>query len=131
MDKKTKKIYNKNNISALARYLGVSTATIFNWRNGKYKDIQGHQGTINKYVLIMNGWAIKCDAIHNDTKIKNIDFGEVSDMRDFAVLLGANNEDALISVLDIANFLNGSKINSAQNELILLGWDAYKNEKTK
>ena len=59
--KKLDKIYNPTNISALSRHLGVSTATIFNWRKGRHKEHkEGHQGTKNKYDLIMKGWAVEC-----------------------------------------------------------------------
>ena len=59
--KNKEKIYNPNNISALSRYLGVSTATIFNWRKGRHKEHKaGHEPTINKYNLVMAGWAVLC-----------------------------------------------------------------------
>ena len=61
MNKRLKKIYNPDNISALARHLQVSTATIHNWKKGRHKEHKsGHQGTINKYNLIMKGWTIEC-----------------------------------------------------------------------
>jgi len=63
---KNKKIYNKNNLSALARHLQVSTATIHNWRAGRHKSEKSHQGTINKFNLIMKGWAILCDEKINE-----------------------------------------------------------------
>jgi len=61
MKEKNDKVYNPNNISALARYLGCTTATIHNWSKGRHKQQDnGHQGTINKYELIRLGWAAKC-----------------------------------------------------------------------
>ena len=60
--KNKEKIYNPNNISALSRHLGVSTATIFNWRKGRHKlQKQGHEGTQRKYDLIMLGWKLHCE----------------------------------------------------------------------
>ena len=67
MDKTTKqKVYNPNNKSALARYLGVSTATIHNWSKGRHKEIkQGHEPTIRKFNLIMLGWQKTCEDVAN------------------------------------------------------------------
>ena len=53
--KKTKqeKIYNKNNISALSRYLGVTTQTINFYKNNKPL----------KFDLLVRGWHSKCNEV--------------------------------------------------------------------
>ena len=69
------KIYNPDNISALSRHLGVTTACIHNYKKGKVPDKEmetlklilkgaGYTEDIDKktkYKLIKRGWAVICD----------------------------------------------------------------------
>ena len=62
---KQEKIYNPTNISALARYLHVTTHTIHNWKRGETVVKKGeppkqHPYTKKKFDLIMKGWKVEC-----------------------------------------------------------------------
>ena len=66
--KRLKRIYNKKSISALAKHLGLTTATIHSWKRGNYRvdgaTIENPKSKI-KYDLIKKGWDITCDEALN------------------------------------------------------------------
>lgn len=71
----TEKKFNPTNISALSRYVGITTACIFNYKKGKVpnKEMEtlklmllgaGYTDKIDKftkYKLIMKGWSKVCE----------------------------------------------------------------------
>ena len=73
-DKRLKKIYNPNNISALARHLGVTNACVHNWKNGEVSErdmlildliikglgINKRKSKKLKGKLILDGWTVLC-----------------------------------------------------------------------
>jgi NOL1/NOP2/fmu family ribosome biogenesis protein len=70
-EKRLKRIYNPTSISALSRYLKISTNTIHTWKRGNHIIIKGeppieHPHTIDKFNLIMVGWGKVCEE-----KLKN------------------------------------------------------------
>ena len=58
-----KKIYNPKSISSLAKYLQVTSATVFGWRRATYRvdgeTIENPKSAL-KFELIMLGWQQKC-----------------------------------------------------------------------
>ena len=64
-EKRLKKIYNPSSISALSRYLKVTTNTLHTWKRGSHIVAAGeppveHPHTKDKFNLIMLGWDKLC-----------------------------------------------------------------------
>ena len=61
--RRIEKKYNPKSISALARYLGLTSATVFGWRRGSYKvngkTVENPKSKL-KFELIQLGWEQLC-----------------------------------------------------------------------
>ena len=66
--KRLKRIYNKKSISALAKHLDVTTATVHSWKRGTYRlggvTVENPKSKV-KFDLIQKGWEKTCDEALN------------------------------------------------------------------